>query len=309
LNFTGNSNRLLLIHRNMERISPDTPVDVMLTPQFYTIKREPLPVKFAYQAKKIAPSLFDGLLESDGSYDYFVYREGDTWVFIAYDLDEVLAFLAQKGIPPEKTGKIYFAQQVWKKITDPIPLGEKEALTVLDGTVVVVPRMALPGANFLSFDESFRPSKGVSPEVGGQTLFTRKQAIVVAAVFVLFGGIWLAEGLRYGKTNVTLQKQLNEFYENYPALQSAYTRDSIAGKYRKIDTEERKKREIIGKIAGLIFKGVTLTEFNMTQKKFKAVFVLSDKQVAKRFDQLLKSAGFSKSKASSDTKIIVEGTL
>ena len=309
MNFTGNSNRLLLIHRNMEHVTIDAPVDIMLTPQFYTVKKEPLPVKFAYQAKKIAPSLFDGLLDTKGTYDYFVYREDDTWVFIAYDMNEVMHFLEQKGIPSEKIGKIYFAQQAREKITAPIPLGDKEALAVLDDMVVVVPRMALPGVDFLTFDDSFRPSHGVRPESVSQSLFTRKQAITVTVILVLFGTIWFAEGMRYGKTNVKLQERLNELYEEHPALQSAYARESIATKYRTIDTAERKKRKIIGKIAGLIFKGVTLTEFDMTPQKFKAVFVLSDRKVAKRFNQLLKSAGFSKNSASSDKQIIVEGRL
>jgi hypothetical protein len=293
----------------MDHISVETPVDVMLTPQFYTVKKEPLPVKFAYQAKRIAPSLFEGLLDAEGSYDYFVYREDENWVFLAYDLNEVLAFLQQKGIVPERIGRIYFAQQVWKKITSPIPLGEKEALTVLDGTVVVVPRMALPGADFCTFDDTFRPSQGVRPEVGGETLLTRKQAVVVAVVLVLFGVIWLAEGVRCGKTNTTLQERLNTLYETYPSLQSAYARENIAKKYHRIDTQERKKREIIGKVAGLIFKGVTLTAFELNPKKFKAVFTLSDPKVAKKFEQLLKSAGFSKSAASSGERIVVEGSI
>jgi len=309
LNFTGNSNPLVLVHRNMEHIAIDVPVDVMLTPQFYTVKKEPLPVRFAYQAKKIAPSLFDGLLDTEGNYDYFVYRENDSWVFIAYEAAEIMYFLQKKGISPEKIGKIYFAQQAVNKITSPVALGEKEALTQIDGTVVVIPRMALPNADFLPFDNSFRPLQGVRPEAGVQSLLSRKEAIVLAVVLVLFAAVWFAEGMRYGKTNVKLQERLTELYESYPALQSAYARESIASKYRTIDTVERKKRKIIGKIAGLIFKGVTLTEFDMTPQKFKAVFVLSDAKVAKRFDQLLKSAGFSKTPASSDRKIVVEGRL
>jgi hypothetical protein len=58
----GNNKDLLLVHSAMERVTLVESVNVMLTPQFYTLKKEALPVKYAYQAKKIAPSLFEGLL-------------------------------------------------------------------------------------------------------------------------------------------------------------------------------------------------------------------------------------------------------
>ena len=51
-------------------------VNIMLTPQFYTLKKEKLPVRYLYQAKKIAPSLFDGLVEDIQKYDYLVLSPG-----------------------------------------------------------------------------------------------------------------------------------------------------------------------------------------------------------------------------------------
>ena len=62
----GSNKELLLVHASMEDVSLAHSVNVMLTPQFYTLKKEELPVKYLYQAKRIAPSLFDGLLEAGG---------------------------------------------------------------------------------------------------------------------------------------------------------------------------------------------------------------------------------------------------
>jgi len=52
LNFMGNNRELLLVHADMEHVSLSQSVNIMLTPQFYTLKKEPLPVKYRYQAKK-----------------------------------------------------------------------------------------------------------------------------------------------------------------------------------------------------------------------------------------------------------------
>jgi hypothetical protein len=304
-----NSNMLVLMHRQMEITSPEGMVDVMLTPQFYTMKREALPVKYAYQAKKIAPSLFDGLLEEHGVYDYFVYREGETWIFIAYDTEEIIDFLKAKGIPPEKIGRLFFAQQALEHFTAPVQLGEKEFLSVIDRTVVVVPGQALPKTEAHSFDERFRPKRGVRLEMGKTSLFTRRQAAVLAVILLCFGMIWLIEGWRYGEKNHRLKTELETLYRDYPALQSTYARESVAFKYRTIDKRERRKRKIVGKIAGLIFKGVTLTRFELNDKTFKAHFTVKDQETVKRLGILVKSAGFRQHKEVSGNGVVIEGEV
>ena len=309
MNFTGNSNTLILVHRQMKPVTTDNTVDILLTPQFYTVKKETLPVKYAFQAKRIAPSLFDGLVENLHAHDYFVYKEGDQWVFIAYSIEDINQFLRSKGLEPGKIGKIFFAQQVASQIERPILLDETSALTVLEGTVVIVPRSVLPDDTFMNTEQISLPKKGIQLESDSTSLLTRKQTIVVSLIFVLLGTIWIAEGWRYKKTNRLLEEKREALYRDYPSLQSAYTRDNIVQKYRTIDTQERKKRNVVGKVAGLIFKGVTLTEFDMDQKHFKAVFRAKDEKVAKRLKTLIKRAGFKSSGSERSKEITVEGTL
>ena len=303
------SRKLILVHRNMEQVTLDTSVDIMITPQFYTMKKEALPVKYAYQARKVAPSLFEGLLEGHSRYDYFVFWQGEKWVFIAYNTEEITAFLEEKGIAPEKVSKLFFAQQALEHFTSPLPLGEKEALTVFDDTVVVVPQLAVAKQEFVTFNEQFRPNKGIQLERGSALLLSKKQTAMLAVVFSLFGVVWVAEGWRYKKSNIELQAEQNELYKTYPTLQSVYSRKSIAEKYRNIDRIERRKREIIKKISELIFKGVALTDFELDTKGFKAVFAVKNKRVAKRLDELLKSAGFSKASSFSNNEIVVKGKI
>ena len=300
---------MILIHRAMERCSPDTPVDVMVTPQFYTMKRESLPIKYAYQAKRIASSLFDGLLDEDGKYDFFVFKEGEVWVFIAYDPDEITTFLESKGISAQMVSKLFFAQQSAHCFKTPVRLGEREALSLVDDTVVVVPVTALSETVYGSVDEHCHPSKGVRLESGAVSWLTQKQAMALTSIFLLFALIWALEGRRYGTNNIVLQEKLDALYEANPALQSAYARESVASKYRKIDQLERRKRELVGKIAGMIFKGVTVTHFSLEGRRYTVHFLVSDARVAKRLEGLIKRAGMQKSPRSTSTEIIVEGSL
>jgi len=309
LNFTGNSNRLLLVHRRMEPVSADISVDIMLTPQFYTVKKEALPVRYAFQAKRIAPSLFDGLVEDLSAHDYFVYQEGEEWIFIAYNVQEIHAFLRTKGLAPEKIGKIFFAQQIAAQLKNPLAIDEENALTVLEGTVVIVPRSALPDSMFMKTEEIILPKKGIRLEAGSSSILNWKQTVVISLIFILLGSIWFVEGWRYSKTNRMLETQRETLYADHPSLQNAYTRDNIVQKYRKIDEKERQKRNIIGKVAGLVFKGVTLTHFDMDTKHFKAILVAKDSKVLKRLKDLVKRTGFKNSSSDESKEIIVEGTL
>ena len=299
------------MHSAMERVTLVESVNVMLTPQFYTLKKEALPVKYAYQAKKIAPSLFEGLLEEGGNYNYMVSKEEDTWAFIAYDIESITEFLETKGITAEKVSKIFFAQQAVNSFTAPLALNEKEALVVLDDIVVVVPRMALGNEEepSLIFDNGFTPKSGVSLQGSSSSVLTQKQALWLAAVFMLFAGMFVVEGSRYGGNNASAGVELESLYESYPALQSSYTRQGIVDKYRTIDTNERKKRDAIKAFSGMIFKGVTLTSLHADDKGFQAQFSCASANVAKRVKELAKKAHYNTAKVKDSNDLRIEGTL
>ena len=310
MSFLGNSKALLLAYSGMKEQSLSQSVNIMLTPQFYTLKKEKLPLKYHYQAKKIAPSLFDGFLEDIQKYDYLVYKEDDEWVFIAYDLEAISNFLLSKSIKPEQVGKIFFAQQASDSFTGPVLLGEKEALVSLDNTVVIIPKIALKENNdTLAFDDGFTPKTGVTPQGTHGPVLSQKQAIGLAAFFTLFSFMFFVEGWRYAHDSQAIQKEMQILLEEHPSLQSEYTRESIAAKYRTIDKNERRKREVVKTLAGMIFKGVKVGSFNLNEKEFKIEFICSDDKVAKRLVQLAKKVEFKSAKVMTGNVVHIEEKL
>jgi hypothetical protein len=306
----GTTRELLLVYPSMERVFLAESVNIMLTPQFYTLKKEALPVKYAYQAKKIAPSLFEGLLEDGNSYEYVVFREEEQWVFIAYDINKIVSFLFSKGIESSKVGKIFFTQQVVDKFSAPVRLGEKEALVVLDESVVVVPLSALDAEESpsLKFDKTFTPQKGVSLQGEMGSFLTKKQAYLFAAVFLLFAALFVAEGARYGGGE-SGEEELEALYESHPSLRSSYTRDEVIDRYRAIDIEERKKRDIVKKLSLMIFKGVTLTKLSVNNTNYKADFTCVSAQVSKKLEELAKKENYKVTKVQNSHNINIEGAL
>ena len=285
-------------------------VNIMLTPQFYTLKKENLPVKYAFQAKKIAPSLFEGLLENDKTYDFMVYKEENNWVFIAYDLEEITNFLQAKGIGTEQVGKLFFAQQSHTSFSAPVLLGEKNVLRSMDGTMVVVPQSALQeNTQTLTIDETFTPKKGITLQESFHSFITQKQALGLASLFIIFSLVFFVEGWRYGSASDSLKEEISILLDKYPSMQSQYTRKNIAAKYKAIDKAERKKRDIIKQLAGMIFKGVKVESFKMDEKSFNVRFSCKDAKVAKRLRELAKKEGFTSAKTMTGNIVQIEEKL
>jgi len=307
-----NTKELILIHANMKRVSREYTdgVNIMLTPQFYTIKREEIPVKYSYQAKRIAPSLFDGLLEEPEAYKYFVVKEDEDWLFIAYNPEEIKTVLEQKGILPEQVSKIYFAEQAVGQFSRPVLLGEKEALVNLGGTMTIVPQIALnPDEKPMQITQDFTPKKGVAFEGRGKSFISTNEAYTLAAVFALFAVIYFVEGSRYGGEGAAQKEEMQSLLENHPSLQSSYTRNSIASKYKKIDTKERKKRDVIKSLSHMIFKGSKLSTLSIDDNKFKAQFSCKDASVTRKLKELAKKEKFNTSKVANSNDLKIEGTL
>jgi hypothetical protein len=310
LNLTGSNKPLLLVHRGIKNISVDERINIMLTPQFYTVKREELPVQYLYQAKKIAPSLFEGLLEADGEYEYFVFKEEGHWVFIAYDPKEISAFLSAKGLSSENISKVYFAQQVPNAFEKPIVLSDKEALLTIDNNVTVIPVSILSDDTKRGvFDKMLTPKSGITLQQDSASFISRREAFVLAAIFMVFAGIFFTEGWYYSRNINMQQKEMEELLEAYPALQSKMQRDSIAMKYKKIDTQERKKRETIKKLASMIFKGVDLASFHMNEKQFKATFSCADSRTMEKLTLMVKKSNFAVKNDKSSNIVVIEGKL
>jgi len=307
----GNTKDLLLAYPSMKQVTLSNSVNVMLPPQFYTVKKEALPLRYAYQAKKIAPSVFEGLLEEGREYDYMVWKEDDKWVFLAYDIAMITAFLESKGFVLENVGKVFFAQQSLEKFDKPLLLGSNEALVSLDDMIVVVPKAALAEEekNAIELDNSFTPKKGVVLHGNYGSMLSKKHAWMAAAVLMLFSVMFFVEGWRYGDNVQEGEAKMQELLDAYPSLQSKYTRESIVNKYKTIDSVERKKRDMVKIVSGMIFKGVTLASLQMDEKMLKAHFSCKDPEAAARVKALAKKNQFKLLPISGSNDVKIEGAL
>jgi len=312
LNFKLNKNKdLILFHINMQRITHDKSINLLLSPQFYTIKKESLDIKYKHQALKIAPAVMDDLLPHNKNHKFSVFKEDDKWVFVAFDEERIKSFAIDCGIELDLINKIYFSQQVRDKFSTPISLDDKKAIGLLNGTVTIIPKNALDKAKRYAYlDNSFSPSSGgISISGESLSLISQKSSMIISAIFVLFAFIFIFEGTQYSKEFTLSQDKLTQKFQDYPSLASKYSRDSIEKKYQKIDLEQRAIRDFLKNLSSPIRGGAILSEITLKGSIQKVVLETKTAGIYQKVKQKAESLGLKIKSIKNNTYIELENKI
>ena len=283
LNFMGNSNHRLLVHREMDNIDIKDSIDIVLTPQFYTFLREELEIKFAYQAKNIAPAFFDDYLNTQMEYQYHVYKHTDEWYFFAYSVDEITTFLEEKGVEAHQIDKIYFAQELEENLLDPVALGDIMAMQTLDNTVTLLPkRLVGSGIEYQLLDlKQKRFQNGITLSSSYDSIIPFKETALLSTLLLFLGCGFIFDGYREQSTIESIELSRDELLEKYPKLSSSLQRNSGLKKYEKIDKNERVKREALMQVSKIISSQNRLKSLTLNEK-FLLVTIITDSAEAMR---------------------------
>ena len=278
--------------------------DIFLTPKFYVVRREKLPIKFAFQAKRLAPSILDELIEDKDNISYVVYKDSDEWVFIAYNLSSIYEYAKRASLDPDAGGDIYFAEQIRDKLDKPICISDNLALAVVDGYVTLLPRN-LTDTECKEADISMlRATKAYASATRASSI-SPTQSYIIASAFVLMAALIFVEGIRYSKAAQKEADKIVDAADGDPILMSKISRENILNKYKKIDKQERQIRETLKNIGSLLGRDVELISFDSDQKGFRAVLNALNLSNIKRLEKRVAKRGFAYQKVGS--KIIING--
>jgi hypothetical protein len=309
LDLTAKQSNRLLIHRDMKPVTLKNSVDIILTPQFYTFLREDLELKFAYQVKQIAGSLFDDYVDTSLEYQYHVYKCESSWCFIAYNIEEIDKFLVSVGIEKHRVSKIYFAQELSAELSQPLSLSGDSALQSIDGVVTMVPkRFIAEDVVYQTLDlERLKLKGGVTMGASLNSFVSLKETIILGTLFTLLGITFIAEGVRTRASISQDDAQLTALLDENPNYASSMLRQSILDKYQPINNVERSKRQAIKDLSKLLSAKSQLKELLIDKNSISANIVAQSSTIGK---QVKEHAGAKKFKVSgSGTELKVEKKL
>ena len=293
LSLMDNNNKLF-IHRDMKPVTLLNSVEIILTPQFYTFIRENLDIRFAYQAKQIAESLFDDYLDSSKEYQYHVYKCQNSWCFFAYNINEIEDFLKSVGIEKHRVSKIYFAQQLSQELKKPIQLSQKNTLLTIDNTVTIVPTKLIDSnIEYNNLDlKAQKFNSSVSMGASLDSFVSLKETIMLGSLFFILGSIFVIEGNRIKSSVSTNEEVITKLFNQYPKYRSAMLRESILNKYQPIDKQERKKRESLKEISKLLSAKSQLEQLTIDKNQIIANIKTSNANIANQVSRNAKAKNF-----------------
>ena len=281
----------------MEHVTLKQSVDIILTPEFYTHIREELDIRFAYQAKQIAASLFDDYLDNSKEYQYHVSKCEGEWCFYAYDINEIENFIEEVGIEKHRVSKIYFAQELSVHLEEPIQLSDKTILQTVENTVTLIPtRLMEANIDFKVLNLSeVKLKSGVGLGASHSSLISIKETILLSSIFFILGTIFILEGNRIKSSISNDNAQLTQLLDDNPNYGTSIVRKSILEKYEPIDSTERAKRQSIKEISKLLSAKSELTSLNIEKSSIKATIKISNASIAKQVVQSAKAKKFKSS--------------
>ena len=294
LNFMGSSNTRVLVHKEMDSMNVKDNIDIILTPQFYTFLREELEIKFAYQAKNIAPAFFDDYLDIEVEHQYHVYKQGNWWYFFAYSVDEITMFLEEKGISSHHIGKIYFAQELEQTLAQPIIVSDTMAMQTLDDTVTLLPQ------KFLSHDVEYQTlnlkkekfQNGITLSSSYDSIIPFKETALLSTLLLFLGAFFLFEGGRGRGAIENLEMSKAELLEENPKLSSSMLRNSTLKKYSKIDKSERAKRKVLMQVSKMISNSNRLKSLSLTENSIEATIITDSSGSMNKLKEVAKTKNF-----------------
>jgi len=221
----------------------DAPVNVILSPSMYWVKRVKLPVKYLREVKSLIPSLFEENLPQ-GKYSYSAYKDGDTFLIFAYNDKEVLDLIARKGVTSANIDNIYLAQSEFDTIERSLRIDDQSILSLQDGVVVKLPIAFNPEAEPLDLSGHIFSKHSIHLTRINQ-IADRKSQLVFASILgiliLMFGTEWMITG---AKVSAIAEKE-SEVYASHNLPATSFQNEAIYARLNATFERQSRIRDIL----------------------------------------------------------------
>ena len=223
--------------------SLDQPVNIILSPSMYWVKRVKLPVKYLREVRSLIPSLFEENLP-EGKYSYGAYKDGESFLIFAYNDKEVLDLIAEKGISSANIDNIYLAQSEFDTIEASIRIDDKSILSLQDGVVVKLPIALDPEAVELDLSGHLFSKHSIHLTRINQIADKKSQVVfasILGILITMFGAEWLITG---AKVSTIVQKE-SEVFTRHKLPATSFQNEAIYTKLNTIFERQTRIRDIL----------------------------------------------------------------
>ncbi len=279
------STNILFLDKNTDTLPTFKKAILILSPSLYWFHKESLDISLS-QAKKIAPSLFEGSIPPK-EYSYYVEKVGDEYWFFAYDDQEIVAKLNSLGIKPSQIAKVYPAQIALSHIQEPISVEDKVLIKEND-TIIALPKTLFSSsAQPIEKIDLHLPKKYLPLKAYSSSFIPEEYIYRFAVIFFIAILIYAAQLFIYKKDLSALQAKEVALIEKYNLPPTSIQLKSILSSLKKIQTKQLALRDQLDTILRIpLQKGESLQRVEF-KKKIHFEIALNNPDRAKEIKRYL----------------------
>ncbi len=241
--------RILFLTKSDE-IKGNDFVSVILSPQYYWVKKVDLPVKKEKEALRLAPSVFDGILPN-GNFSYEVEKKDDKFILIAYDKNLISKAIAEQ-FKRHRGGieGIYFAQHELSFLEECRLVNEQFSLVTIDGVVIQVPKRCSDSKLLEDvFDNVKLSNKKAKLSSFDNEVISHKDSILIGIVSFLLLSAFGIEYFNYKSELMILDDEKDKIISEYNLPRTSIQLKSVKKSLIKKFNTQKKFRDFFYKIS------------------------------------------------------------
>lgn len=282
--------RLVFVDTEPIEVHEQEKLDIILSPRFYWVKRQSLPVKYLREVKKLLPSLFEDTLE-DEKYSYSAYKEDDSFLLFAYKDKEILERLQACGIDAAHINNIYFAQSEFSQLENGARFSDT-ALIVKDGVVVQLPKAFVAQSTPIDIQNHELSKHKIElarySHIADDTSM-RKFMIFMGVLIALFASEW---AIVASKLDAIAAKE-EQVFEKEGLRASNIQNQAILTRLDKRYNRQTAIRNLSGLFLDIkLQEGERLQRLELVKNSVVAEFSIAQKTRIKAIDNLVAQSGF-----------------
>ncbi len=281
-------------------LSSKTPVqerggfDVILSPEFYWVKRVSLPVSSVSGAKKLAQSIFEGSLP-EGDFSYEVSKIDGEFIVIAYDKNSISKIISEKFTKDARVSGIYFAQNEFKELDGCCGIDEENSIVNINSLIMQVPRVCTESKKEISFfleNKKLSKNKITLGSFESSVMSQKEFYLIAASVFILFSS-FVVDWVNYSSSLTKLQDQRAEIITKNDLPQTSMQLNSIKDSLTKTFKTQKSIRDAVFGFSKLgLKKGEYIEHISASSKETTVVIKVNNKnreaEIKNRLSKTLK---------------------
>jgi hypothetical protein len=253
--------------------------DVILSPKYYWTKIETLPVKYAFQAREYAPSIFEGFIPK-GDYSYMAVKQNGSFMLFVYDIKNILDNLESIGIKPSHIRKAYFAQTEFASCQCDIKIDDNNALSIREGKVIKVPlSLAKEHVNIQEILRTLKLSKNVV-KLGKFNRIYEKRTALKGVIYALIFLTALLFAELFFVTHVlnSQEKKREEILKEYSLPSTEIQLNALLKQHERINKEQKDIREKVSEVFKFPFsQGGYFKSIEASRSQISLIMHVNDK--------------------------------